>query len=97
MLRDGRETVRCHREERVAENELWKSTPTHIARTDTPTRVHGGDVRMPARVYMSARSSGEVPRTLSFRKEEENAYVFRNENVNMCFKHGSTCLKSGME
>ena len=29
ILRDGRETVRCNREERMAENELWKSTQTH--------------------------------------------------------------------
>jgi hypothetical protein len=29
ILRDGRETVRCNREEHMAENELWKSTQTH--------------------------------------------------------------------
>ena len=29
ILRDGRETGRCNREERMAENELWKSTQTH--------------------------------------------------------------------
>lgn len=76
---------------------LEKYTDTHLHAQTHPHVSMEGDVRMPTRVYMSAQSSGEVPRTLSFRKEEGNAYTFRNKNVNMCFKLGSKCLKSEME
>ena len=76
---------------------LEKYADTQLHAQTHPHACMEGDVRMPAHVYMSAQSSGAAPRTLSFRKEEENAYVFRNENVNICFRHGSKCLKSGME
>ena len=60
ILRDGRETVRRNREERMAENELWKSTQTHAWCTNTPTRVHGESRAQPTHVYMSTQSSGEA-------------------------------------
>lgn len=56
ILRDGRERVRCNREERVAENELWKLHRHTLARTNTPRCVHR-DVHTSTHVYTSTQGS----------------------------------------
>ena len=69
-----------------------------LACTNTPTRVHGERrAHAHTRVYEYPEFRWSTVSTLPFLKEEENAYVFRNKNVNTYFKHESKCLKWEME
>lgn len=65
-----------------------------LAHTNKPTHVHGESrAHAHTHVYEYPEFRLSTVRTLSFVKEEENVYVFRNKNVNTYFKHEIKCLK----